>query len=159
LFEEVVRQTLGELLDVAETVAPAASAEQTLRNFMAGVWDYARSPAFETIYRLVLAERNRFPQLGEFYTREVRDGIMAVSSEILEAGMRSGEFRTMDVASASRMLLALVVKHGVWCGRRETWPDLAERSDAQVLDEIIEFYLYALRPSGPAEHSKSRRQS
>jgi hypothetical protein len=91
-----------------------------------------------------MAELHQFPELGQFYTQEVRDHVKAAASDIIRRGIASGEFREMDVDAASRMLLALLVKHGVWCGRRETWPDLAQRSDAQVLEEIIDFYLHAV---------------
>ena len=146
LFEEMVRQTLGDLLDLAGRFNDRATAEEALRAFMTGVWYYVRSSQFETIYRLVMAELNRFPHLAAFYQQGVRDQIMDVSSAILRRGMESGDFRMMDVNSASRMLLSILVKHGMWCSRRETWPDLAQRTDDQILEEIMEFYLCAIRP-------------
>lgn len=158
LFEEMVRQMLGDFLDLADTVGEGANAEESLRSFVTGVWLYVRSSAFETIYRLVMAELHRFPHLGQFYTEGVRDRIMDVSNDILRRGMTTGEFRAMDVDAASRMLLALLVKHGVWCGRRETWPDLAQRTDDQILAEIMDFYLHGIRPAGAA-HSTQRRQA
>ena len=157
LFEEMVQHTLADLLDVAETVRMDSTPTKALHAFVGGVWHYMRSPTFEAIYRLVMAETNRFPHLGRLYTTEVRGRVMNVASTILRAGMDTGEFREMDVQSASRMLLALLVKHGVWCGRRERWPDLAERSDDEVLQEIMEFYLHAMRPEDARVHSKQRR--
>jgi AcrR family transcriptional regulator len=145
LFEEMVRQTLSDLLDLAQTHGDKATAEESLRAFLTGVWYYVRSPQFETIYRLVMAELNRFPHLGAFYQQGVRDRIMDVASAIIQRGIESGEFRSVDVNSASRMLLAILVKHGMWCSRRETWPDLAQRSDDQILEEITDFYLHGIR--------------
>jgi hypothetical protein len=40
--------------------------------------------------------------------------------------------------------------HGVWCGHRECFSPVAKKSDAQVLDEIIDFYLNAIRARGDA---------
>jgi AcrR family transcriptional regulator len=158
LFEEMVRQTLGDLLDIAETYSEKPTAEESFRAFMTAVWYYVRSPQFETIYRLVMAELNRFPHLAAFYQQGVRDRIMDVSSAIIARGIETGEFREMDVNSASRMLLSILVKHGMWCSRRETWPDLAQRSDDQILEEIIDFYLHGIRPDGGGGADQTQRR-
>jgi hypothetical protein len=73
--------------------------------------------------------------------------------------MKTGAFRAMDVDAASRMMLALLVKHGMWRGRPETWPDLAQRTDEQVFQEIWDFYIHGLRPSATDVQVTQRRQA
>jgi AcrR family transcriptional regulator len=158
LFEEMVQQTLSDLLEATATLPASGPAESVLRVFVAGVWHHMRSGAFESIYRLVMAEANRFPHLSRLYTNEVRTQVLGVAASIVERGMSTGEFRRMDGESAARMLVALLVKHGVWCGSRERWPDLAQRTDDEVLEEILEFYVSALRPSAGASVTKQRRR-
>jgi hypothetical protein len=36
--------------------------------------------------------------------------------------------------------------HGLWCSHRECFSDVAKKTDEQILQEMIEFYLYAIRP-------------
>jgi AcrR family transcriptional regulator len=159
LFEEMVRQMLGDFLELADTIGDKEDPEEALCEFMAGVWSYVRSGEFETIYRLVMAELHRFPHLGTMYKVGIRDRIMVVSSDILRRGMKTGAFRAMDVDAASRMMLALLVKHGMWRGRPETWPDLAQRTDEQVFQEIWDFYIHGLRPSATDVQVTQRRQA
>jgi hypothetical protein len=42
------------------------------------------------------------------------------------------------------MLLALLAKHALWCMRREFVPDLADRSDEEVLNEVLGFFFRAV---------------
>src|SRR3954465_14058296 len=65
LFEEMVRQTLGDLFDLIDSVGSQPSAEEAMRAFIIGVWRYVRSSQFETIYRLVMGELTRFPEVGQ----------------------------------------------------------------------------------------------
>lgn len=159
LFEEMVRQTLGDLFDLIDSIGEQPSAEAAMRACISGVWQYVRSSQFETIYRLIMGELTRFPEVAQSYKTGVRDRIIDVSSEILQRGMSNGEFRLMDVNAASRMLLALLVKHGLWCGRRALWPDLAQRTDEHILHEITDFYLFAIRPDAGNAQLLIRRQS
>lgn len=159
LFEEMVRQMLGDFLELADRIGDKEDPEEALYDFMEGVWSYVRSAEFETIYRLVMAELHRFPHLGTMYRVGVRDRIMVVSADILRRGMKSGAFRVMDVDAASRMMLALLVKHGMWRGRPETWPDLAQRTDEQVFAEIWEFYMHGMRPAAGSLPATQRRQA
>jgi hypothetical protein len=44
------------------------------------------------------------------------------------------------------MLSAPFVMHGLWCTHRECFTSVAKRTDDQVLEELMQFYLYAIRP-------------
>lgn len=159
LFEQMVRQMLGDFLDLADSIGVKEDPAEALYEFMHGIWSYVRSSEFEMTHRLVMAELHRFPHLGTMYRVGVRDRVMVVSSDILRCGMKTGAFRVMDVDAASRMMLALLVKHGMWCGRPETWPDLAQRTDEEVFAEIWEFYMHGLRPSMGTLQMTQRRQA
>ena len=38
------------------------------------------------------------------------------------------------------------VIHGLWCTHRECFASVAKKTDDQVLDELMQFYLYAIHP-------------
>ena len=38
------------------------------------------------------------------------------------------------------------VMHGLWCTHRDCFSDVTRKSDDQILQEMIDFYLYAIRP-------------
>jgi AcrR family transcriptional regulator len=68
----------------------------------------------------------------EFYVRCISDGIAA------------GEFRDVDPDAATRIHHAAVIKHGVWCGKREQVPFVAHLSDDQVFDQLLDFMLHSI---------------
>jgi AcrR family transcriptional regulator len=144
LFREVVHRAVGELVAVLEGSAEGASARDEVVAFTTAFWRQLRSPAFYAVYRLVLAEMRGFPELGEEYAREIRRPVTEVLHPILDRGVAAGEFTAGDTASRARMLLALVIKHAVWCARREYVTELQGKSDDDVLAEVLGFYLAGL---------------
>jgi hypothetical protein len=38
----------------------------------------------------------------------------------------------------------VLIKHGVWCGKREQVPFVAHLSDEQVLDQLLDFMLHSI---------------
>lgn len=151
LFREVVRHTVISQLEegermVSENGENATSATTTLTEFMHRYWTFIRSAQFAPIFRLIHAEIHNFPDLARFYGEEVVARGHRLISAIIARGVESGEFRDIDPAVAARMLSAHFVMHGLWCTHRECFTSVAKKSDEQVLDELMQFYLYAIRP-------------
>lgn len=143
LFREVIRDAYAE---VVESVAlpETEDARADLKTFCRTYWSLIRSPRFETVHRLVLSEIHAFPELSEEYGREVRDRIKRIVRMILERGTKSGAFEKGNNQVRARMLLALLWQHGIWYARKQNDPDLAGRSDAAVLNEVITFFMDAV---------------
>jgi hypothetical protein len=57
----------------------------------------------------------------------------------------AGEFRAVDPLVAGRMLISLFSTSAMWCCKRKFFPTLRERSDEQIYNELVDFYLSALR--------------
>lgn len=155
LFRELVRSSTSAALENAETqleTAEGDSATSQLRFVASGWWGLLRTERFEVVHRLVLSELHQFPDLMQFYADEVIARGRRLVSRIVARGIASGEFRAIDPEVAARMLSALAMTHSSWCSRRQFHPGLAQCTDDEVRDEIIEFYLHALRPE-PARPS------
>ena len=144
LFREVVQRAVGELVEALERSPEAGTARAGVEAFTTAFWHQLRAPDFYTTYRLVLSEVNSFPGLAREYAREIRRPIAELLHPILDRGVAAGEFTPGDTESRARMLLALVIKHAVWCARREFVTELQEKSDDEVLSEVLAFYLAAL---------------
>jgi hypothetical protein len=65
-------------------------------------------------------------------------------ASIIERGIESGN-SAVDLLSAARMLAAPFVIHGLWCTHRDCFSSVATKSDDEVLDELMDFYLHAIR--------------
>lgn len=153
LFREMVRTTTINALENAEAQLRATdgdSATNQLRTIAAGWWGFLRTERWAVVHRLVQAELPQFPDLMQFYVDEVVNRSRRLMSGIIARGIATGEFRPIDPDIGARMFSALSITHSSWCAKREFFPGLLKRTDSQVHDEIIDFYLHALRPDAPA---------
>jgi len=149
LFREVVRQTVVRQIETGERAladAPASAAE-TLAAFARDYWIFIRSPDFAPIFRLVYSEIHAFPDLARFYAEEVVARGHRLITTVIQQGIDRGEFRAVDPGVAARMLTAPIMMHGLWCTHRDCFPSVASRTDEQLIEELVQFYLAALRPA------------
>ena len=155
LFREVIRSTMVANLERGEAVSPRTSAVEQLDLVLAGWWEFARTPTFGKIFRLVMGELHDFPDLAQFYSSEVITRGLRLFTGIIERGIARGEFRDMDPRVAARMLLGTVISHAVWCSKAHIFTHVSGLSDAEVLAQIQSFILSALRPDAGARNAKS----
>ena len=149
LFREMVRATTIAALETAEQLLDRGddeSAESQLRRLSTGWWGFLRSDRFQVVQRLVLAELQHFPDLMQFYADEVVARGKRLTGGVIARGTARGEFRELPPETAARMLSALTMMHSIWCSRRQFFPTLANMSDDAICNEVLDFYLHALRP-------------
>ena len=148
LFREVVRNTVVSDIESSEQEISAMGgpATEVLTRSLKAYWTFIRSAKFAPLFRLIHAEIQNFPDLARFYAEEVVSRRLRLIASIVERGVESGEFRRVDPVVAARMLAAPFVIHGLWCSHRDCFSSVAMKSDAEVLDELMAFYLHALRP-------------
>ena len=135
LFREMVRSTVVEAIVAGEGIPNSGSVRDQLTTFMAQYWDFVRTPAFSVIYRVVVSELHHFPDLVEFYSAEV-----IARAQKLIAGILS-----VDPTVSARMLISLFSTSAMWCCKRKFFPHLRDRTDEQIYNELVDFYLSALR--------------
>ena len=154
LFREVVRQTVVSRLRLAESTLAATGADRSavdqLRQYMREWWDFLRTPATTAVYRLVIGELHRFPELMTFYLEEAVVPARRLVTGIIERGVALGEFRPVDPAGASRTLASMFVTHALWLCKQQTSDALGTLTADQVYDQICDFALHALRAVSPA---------
>ena len=159
LFREVVRSTVVSNIETSEQEISAmvGSPTEVLTRSLHAYWGFIRSPQFAPLFRLIHAEIQNFPDLARFYAEEVVARRLGLIASIIERGIESGEFRRLNPFSAARMVAAPFVIHGLWSTHRECFSSVTipTESDAQMLDELIGFYLHALRPTPDAARSAS----
>jgi len=149
LFREMVRGTLIAAIETAEQTrqeTASDSAELQLRQISANWWHLLRADRFQVVQRMVLGELHHFPDLMQFYADEVVARGRRLIGAVIARGTARGEFRVIEPDTAARMLSALTMMHSIWCSRRQCFPALANASDDDVRNELLDFYLHALRP-------------
>lgn len=152
LFREMVRQTAVTQLEALEREASenTSSPTEALRMFMRAYWAFMRSPEFTPLFRLIHAEIHNFPDLARFYADEVIARGHRLLVGVIQRGIDAGEFRPVDPSVAARMLTAPFVMHALWCKHPELFTSVANKTDEQVFDELLQFYLHAIS-AGPVE--------
>jgi AcrR family transcriptional regulator len=150
LFREVVRSTLVSRLSLAATELAERPADQPaveqLCDYMREWWNFIRTPATLAVYRLVIGELHRFPELMAFYLEEVVKPARALVARIVERGIERGEFRPVDAMASARTIAALLVGHALWYCKQEASRAMGNDTPQQIFDQLCDFALHALRP-------------
>ena len=154
LFREVVRRTIVARLDLAEREladAAATGPAELLRTFMAGWWEFVCTPEFQTVYRLVVGELHRFPDLADFYIREVPARAHRIVGDVITRGVAEGVFRPVDPTVATRMIASLLIAQAMWATKALPPEQRAGVSAATTRDQVCQFVFSALRPDTKCE--------
>ncbi|MGZ8378413.1 MAG: TetR/AcrR family transcriptional regulator [Gemmatirosa sp.] len=156
LFREVVRRTIVARLDLAEREladAGATSPGELLRTFMVGWWEFVCTPEFQAVYRLVVGELHRFPDLADFYIREVPARAYRIIGGVITRGVAEGVFRPVDPTVATRMIASLLIAQATWATK--SLPAVVEQrahvSTDAMRDQVCDFVFGALRPDAACE--------
>ena len=116
LFKAVVRETIvpifarGEQM-VAEHRGPAAV---LLGQLMRKWWELIGETNLSGIPKLMMAEAVNFPVLARFYHDEVITRGHRLMASVLELGIKSGEFRRLDVRVTVKLAMAPLVHAANW---------------------------------------------
>lgn len=106
LFEEVIAERLMPSIEIEEATlardrGPAWDVlEQLLRRF----WERAWQPGTLDLLQVVKVESAEFPESGRLLCQQLGDRWRGLYGALLRAGMKSGEFRPMDVNVMARTI-------------------------------------------------------
>ena len=143
----------------------AATAEQVrviqgpmapvLREMLVAWWQQTYAGPGSGTFKLIISEVRNFPEIGDFYVREVVEPGHALVRTILERGIASGEFRAVDVESAVHSLLLPMI---MLCTHKHALGACTEHTiDAnKFIAAHVELVLRGLLPSTP-QAAPSRR--
>jgi AcrR family transcriptional regulator len=155
LLKAVIAHYLGSEITEGERVARehTGSAADALRGLMVGWWQRLFDSPASGVFKLIVTEVRNFPEIAEFYHREVIAPGERVIGSLLARGMASGEFRTLDLVSTVHsivlpMVMLCLVKHSVGACRPEPLMLQPHAFIQQHMDLLIRG-LQADAPGGP----------
>ncbi len=151
LFKAVVRETVipqfeqvGNLL--ADFEGPT---EDLLRMFLKRIAHDFVETDIHHIIRLIHAEGQQFPDLSEFYFKEVISRGMARMREILARGVDRGEFRDVGLEAYPQLLISPAIMATMW---KSTFESYSPMDLDRALDLHIDILLNGLKvPSNEAQ--------
>ena len=116
LFKAVVRENISVRFaewdaEISDFTGPTS---ELLRECLFGWWERIGSTMASGISKLMMSEAKNFPELAEFYRREVIQPGNALIERILQRGIARGEFRQIDVSSGVFLVLAPMLFLAMW---------------------------------------------
>ena len=149
LFREVVRQLLVPAIAAVERELVDGTAAEQLERYLRLHWAYFDGPASAGWVRLVFTELHKHPDLAQFYFSEAIATSNRVLGDVIRRGTACGEFRPIDPVVAISMIKATLLTHVLWSQAPMPQTLAAARPRAELIDDIVDFVLHALRPVAP----------
>ena len=111
LLKAAIRHYLSsEIIEgAAEAQRFVGSAADSLRLVLAQWWTRVFDSPASGVFKLVITEVRNFPDIAEFYQREVVQPGEQIISNFLQRGIDSGEFRPINVPAAVHSLVLPMV--------------------------------------------------
>lgn len=100
------RAQLSEILD------PCGDIETTLERFARSFLEKVVSPEAIALYRLVISEAGRFPEMGAVFCEHAPRHTRTLLTDFLAGAMERGQLRRTDAALAAHTLLTLLMSGG-----------------------------------------------
>jgi len=157
LFRAVLRGLVHQVFEELDLFIQAfpGSAEDLIRSVLSRQYtEGVKNPKVRSMFRLLIAESHKFPQLSDVYLREVIAPGVTAMRLLVEKGVASGEFRKTNIVEFPQVLVGPAVLAVVWTlilGEQQ-------RLDLDAYMEAhLELLLYGLRKGSPAASSDSER--
>jgi AcrR family transcriptional regulator len=145
LFKAVVRETIVPVIAQGEALAQSftGSARELVERLVREYWRLVGETKLAGIPKLMMAEAATFPELTRFYYNEVVARGHRLMSGVIERGIKSGEFRRVDVMVAAKLAMSPLM-HAV-VARQAFAACMPEGFNVQnYLNTHIDLYLHGI---------------
>jgi TetR/AcrR family transcriptional regulator len=107
LLKAVIAQQLSERITEGAAMAAGFSGHtgDLMRTMLTDWWSQLYDSPAAGVFKLVITEVRNFPEIAEYYQREVVQKAHEVLGAVLRAGIVKGEFRAVDVDAAVHSLI------------------------------------------------------
>jgi AcrR family transcriptional regulator len=147
LFTAMLKARITAVIPSAEAAdgRAASSLEGRLAAIGQDIYRFLSSPAYLTMFRTVVSEVARFPEVA---AQVYQEGVLAANrrfAAVIRAAVRAGEFREVDAMIAARafigMFLIFAVSQRLLGGER-----IYPIADDAVVTTVTDIFLNGLRP-------------
>ncbi len=158
LFEQVIAERLVPLVETEEAslATHQGPMRDLLQRLLRRLWDHAWQPGILDLMRVVKVESAEFPESGRMLCQQLGERWRRIFVVILTAGMKSGEFRRMDVDVAARAIsYALVGVAEKVSAFRSYDPRMPEREAMwTAVQEMVDRFVLVDVPRGPRQQGE-----
>jgi AcrR family transcriptional regulator len=155
LFEQVIAEQLMPVVETEEAslARHRGPAQDLLHQLLRRFWERAWQPGILDLMRVVKVESGEFPESGRLLCQQLGDRWRRVFCKILQAGMKSGEFRTLDVDVAARSITYAVIGIAEKVSAFQAYdPRMPEREAMwQSARDLVDRFVLARMPRAPRQ--------
>jgi AcrR family transcriptional regulator len=147
LFKAVVRASIVPAIGAAEDAIAGFDGHSAdlLRYVMLGWWERLGATKASGIVKLVMAEAGNFPDLADFYRKEVIERSTDMLTGLLSRAAERGEFRPLNATLMTQVLIAPMLTLITW--KHSIGPCSEEQMDPMAfLDAFMNMALHGLLP-------------
>ena len=138
LFQELIRAAVVPVIDrLAAPPAAGRSARAMFESFAETIAHDIVATRRGDLLRLFLTEGSRFPNLAEFYYREVIARGMAGMRALIQYGIARGEIRNQALAQFPQLMVAPAIVAVIWHGLFERLSPLDTAAMLRVHIDLI----------------------
>ena len=148
LFKAVVRDLMAPSIERIEEAALAAATPIEQLHVALEQWSTIMDRNGGCLTKLLVAEAGNFPDLVEFFRREVSSRVRRMLKCILSDGVASGAFRPCDIPAVIRILTASVVMSSLWRNALPEEPEFAVTPLA-LLPSLLDVVLNGITSESP----------
>lgn len=136
LFKAVVRETItGRLAEWCTELAQfQGSTPDLLRYGVHAWWTHIGNTKVAGISKLMMSEARNFPELADFYQREVIQPGNALIERVLQRGIDRGEFRPIDLRYGVYVVMAPLLYLAMW---QHSWGHCCETAHQLVPEDYL----------------------
>jgi len=149
LFKALARQSAGAQIEAVTGMVKASDAPsaELLRFVITTLGQFMRTTDRIILPRVLLSEMGNFPELAEFWRREIIDKGLSLFQAIIKRGIARGEFRKLPTEHAARLCIAPLLVMAVWRMHFEKF-DSAPYDYEGLVESHIETLLRGLAREG-----------
>ena len=166
LFRAVLRDLIHQVFEELEVFVQTfpGSAEELVRKVLSRQYaQIVKNPKARSMFRLLISESHKFPQLADVYLREVVTPGVNAMRMLVKKGVASGEFRDTKIAEFPQVLAGPAVLAVVWelilgergqldlDAYREAHLELLLHGLRNTTTDVPGNYLGGIRESSPGE--------
>jgi AcrR family transcriptional regulator len=139
LFQELIRSRLGHHVLRLENARPqpGQSMRETLEAALVPLLRQIRTTRMGDLLRLMIAESGRFPNLAEFYYREVLQRAMKAIERLAGHGLENGELAGDELIRFPQIVGAPVLLTLVWTTLFDRFAPLDEKALLSAYLDIL----------------------
>ena len=125
IFKGVVQQRITPHIDSFTEIVEnfEGSNAELLRTMIKGWWVGIVCTPLSAIPKIIISESGNFPELAEYFTKNVVARSRGLFSKVIARGMTCGEFEEYDAETVARLVVAPLIQAAIWMHSLKPYDD------------------------------------